>query len=86
MNGVGYVPRNPVDPLSVSLDASYHKKQEYIWFMGGDLNGFLYKAFCEVVGHAPGRPLLDSRSMTLDVSYHKDEEYIWYRGGDLIRF
>ena len=29
----------PRDPRSVSLDASYHKEQEYIWFMGGDLNG-----------------------------------------------
>ena len=28
------------DPRSVSLDALYHKEQEYIWFMGGDLNGF----------------------------------------------
>ena len=24
----------------VSLDASYHKEHEYIWFRGGDLNGF----------------------------------------------
>ena len=25
---------------SVVLNASYHKKHEYIWFRGGDLNGF----------------------------------------------
>ena len=25
----------------VSLDASYHKEHDYIWFRGGDLNGFL---------------------------------------------
>ena len=28
------------DPQSMSLNASYHKKQGYIWFRGGDLNGF----------------------------------------------
>ena len=27
---------------SVLLNAYYHKKHEYIWFMGGDLNGFRY--------------------------------------------
>ena len=26
--------------LSVSLDLSYHKEDEYIWFRGGDLNDF----------------------------------------------
>ena len=26
-------------PPLVSLDASYHKKQEYIWFRSWDLNG-----------------------------------------------
>ena len=26
--------------LSVLLNVSYHKKQEYTWFRGGDLNGF----------------------------------------------
>ena len=25
---------------SVLLNASYHEKHEYIWFRGGDLNGF----------------------------------------------
>ena len=25
---------------SMSLNAAYHKEQQYIWFMGGDLNGF----------------------------------------------
>ena len=24
----------------VSVDVSYHMKQEYIWFRGGDLNDF----------------------------------------------
>ena len=24
----------------MSLNAPHHKEQEYIWFMGGDLNGF----------------------------------------------
>ena len=34
MNGVG----GPSQ--SVLLNASYHKKHEYIWIRGGDLNGF----------------------------------------------
>ena len=28
------------DPQSMSLDLSYHKEYKYIWFRGGDLNGF----------------------------------------------
>ena len=28
------------NPRSVSLDGSYHKEQQYIWFRGGDLNNF----------------------------------------------
>ena len=41
VKGVGYALRGPqVDLMSVSLDASYHKEQKYIWFKGGDLNGF----------------------------------------------
>ena len=28
------------DPQSVSLDLSYHKEHQYIWFRGGDLNSF----------------------------------------------
>ena len=37
MNGVGHVPGGL---RLVSLDASYYKKQQYIWFRGGDLNSF----------------------------------------------
>ena len=41
MKGVGHAPGGPPgDPWSMSLNAPYHKEQEYIWFMGGDLNGF----------------------------------------------
>ena len=28
------------DVRSVSMDAAYHVEQDYIWFRGGDLNGF----------------------------------------------
>ena len=28
------------DPCSMSLNASYHNEQEFIWFSGGNLNGF----------------------------------------------
>ena len=39
------------------LDVSYRKEQKYIWFRGGDLNGFRdIKPFYEVkeVRHIPG--------------------------------
>ena len=28
------------DPRSMSLNVSYHKEQEYIWFRGEDLSSF----------------------------------------------
>ena len=41
MKGVGHDTGGPLcDPWSMSLNASHHKEQEYIWFIGGDLNGF----------------------------------------------
>ena len=41
MKRVGYAPRgHPGVPRSMSLNVPYLKEQEYIWFMGGDLNGF----------------------------------------------
>ena len=41
MKGMGHALRGVLrDPRSGSLNASYHKEQEYICLMGGDLNGF----------------------------------------------
>ena len=41
MKGVGHAPRgHPRVPRSMPLNAPYLKEQEYIWFMGGNLNGF----------------------------------------------
>ena len=41
MKEVGLAPRgHPRVPRSMSLNAPYLKDQEYIWFIGGDLNGF----------------------------------------------
>ena len=37
MKGVGH---DPGDPRSVSLNVSYQKEQEYMWFRGEDLNSF----------------------------------------------
>ena len=31
---------SPGESWSMSLNSSYHKEQQYIWFRGGDLNGF----------------------------------------------
>ena len=41
MKGVGHVPGVcPGGPKAISINAPYLKEQEYIWFMGGDLNSF----------------------------------------------
>ena len=41
MKGVGHAPGgHPGVPRSMSLNAPYLKEQQYIWFMGEDLNGF----------------------------------------------
>ena len=52
MKGVWHDPR---DPRSVSLNVSYQKKQEYMWFRGEDLNSFeiLGLLLSEGVGHVP---------------------------------
>ena len=41
LNDFRDIKRGPPGYLrSMSLNASYHEEQEYIWFMGGDLNSF----------------------------------------------
>ena len=41
MKGVGHALGGPLwDPWFMSLNAPHHKKQEYIWLIGGDLSGF----------------------------------------------
>ena len=41
IEGGGACPRGAPGYLrSMSLNASYHEEQEYIWFIGGDLNSF----------------------------------------------
>ena len=41
MNWRGWgIPNGNIRP--VSLDAAYHREQDYIWFRGGDLNVFGY--------------------------------------------
>ena len=41
MKGIGPAPGGPpLDTWSMSLNAPHLKEQEYMWFMGGDLNGF----------------------------------------------
>ena len=76
---------NPGVPRSMSLNAPYLKEQEYIWFMGGDLNDFqdimhfMKRRGWGMPGGPPGVP----RSMSLNVPYHKEQEYIWFREGIL---
>ena len=41
MKGMGHAPwGHPGVQRSMLLNAPYHKEQEYIWFMGEDLNSF----------------------------------------------
>ena len=70
----------PWDPRSMSLNAPHHKEQEYIWFMGADLNGFQdIMHFMKTAGGACHRGT--QGSMSLNAAYHK-EQYIWFMGGD----
>ena len=65
----------------MSLKAPHHKEQEYIWFMGGDLNGFQDMHFMKRAGGAyPGGT---QGSMSPNAAYHKELQYIWFMGGDL---
>ena len=68
----------------MSLNAHHHKKQEYIWFMGRDLNGFQDTHFMNSAGGAC--PWGTQGSISLNTAYHKEQQYIWFMGGELIFF
>ena len=60
---------------SVLLNAYYYKKYEfYIWFRGGNQNGFwdIKPFMCEGGGTCLGTPLGTSRSVLLSVFYNKE--------------
>ena len=60
-------------------------KQEYIWFMGGDLNGF--QDIMHFIKRAGGTcPRGTWRSMSLNAACHKEQQYIWFIDGDLNSF
>ena len=84
--GVGPAPRGPPwDPRSMSLNAPHHKEQEYIWFMGGDLNGF--QDIMHFMKRAGGAcPRGTQGSMSLNAAYHREQQYISFMGGDLNSF
>ena len=65
------------DPRFGSLNVSYHKEQEYIWFRDGDPNG-LHILWSKGGGASPGEGLgpWDHWSVPLNASCHKDQEYI----------
>ena len=67
---------------SRSLNAAYHKEQQYIWFMGGDLNGFR-DTFYEMKGWGHN---WDPWSVSLNAPHHKEQEYIWFMGRDMNSF
>ena len=79
MKGVGHAPGGPLwDPWSMSLNAPHYKEQEYIWFMGGDLNGFRdIKHFVKRgVGHDP-----KGSQEPLNAPYLKEQKYMVYGWG-----
>ena len=86
MKGVGHAPGgHPGVPRSMSLNAPHHKEQEYIWFIGGDLNGF--QDIMHFMKRADGAcPPGTQGSMSLNAAYHKEQQYIWFMGGDLNGF
>ena len=74
---------------SMSLNAACHKEQQYIWFMGGNLNSFrdiTHFIKWREWGMPPGGPLWDPWSMWLNAPHHKEQEYIWFIGGYLNGF
>ena len=81
MKGVGPAPGGPSwDPWFMSLNAPHHKEQEYIWFMGGDLNGF--QDIMHFMKRAGGAcPWGTQGSMSLNAAYHKEQHHIWFMGG-----
>ena len=59
----------------VSLNVSYHKEQQYIWY-----RGWVLKSFSDIKPYMnwsipPGNP----ESVSLNVSYHGEQQYIWFR-------
>ena len=57
------------DPQSVSMDLSYHREHEYIWFEDGNLNGFRdIRRLMKWKGW--GMPQEDHQSVSMDASYH----------------
>ena len=69
----------------MSLNAPHHKEQEYIWFMGWDLNSF--QDIIHFMKRAGGTcPWGTQGSMSLNAAYHKEQQYIWFIGGDLNGF
>jgi hypothetical protein len=63
-------------------DAAWHKKQEYIWLRGGDLNGFKALPVLKERNHpVMSWPIYDQ--MFLDT---KNQEYVWITGEDLNSF
>ena len=69
----------------IPYDAPLHKDQEYMWFRGGDLNGFSdLRALPVSGGTGPSRTVMTY--IPYDALLNKVQEYIWFRGGDLNGF
>jgi hypothetical protein len=60
----------------IPQDATWHKKQKYIWFRGGDLSDF------EIIGHF----LFEGGRDYHVLSWHEKQEYVWFRGENLNSF
>jgi hypothetical protein len=68
----------------IPSDVPLHKKQEYVWFRGGNHKGFQdIRAFPEGDGKTPYDHDLQIPS---DVPWHKNQGYVWLSGRDLNGF
>ena len=78
----------PGVPRSMPLNAPYNKEQEYIWFMGGDLNCFqdIIHFMNEGGEVCPRGTTCGAKVHVTNMPYHKEQEYIWFIGGDLNSF
>ena len=64
----------------MSLNVPYHKEQEYIWFMGGDLNSF--QDIMHFMKRAGGAcPRGTQGSMSLNAAYQETTIYMVYGRG-----
>jgi hypothetical protein len=78
--------RPPCMTMTYTLpDATWHKKQEYIWFRGGDFNNFRDIWALPILTGA-GQFRMVMTYIQADATWHEKKQYKWFKGGDLNGF